>query len=414
MTPLPRLNACRFNALLAATAAAAVLVSGCKDDPPPAVVAGTPAKAVAGKEDSHGKDDGLGKEEAGHAEGKAIRLSEDEQRVAGVRVEPVEVQEVADQLVVTATIQANQDRLARLAPRVPGRIVGIAANLGDRVSAGQVLARLDSIEVGEARSSYAQLESEARVARGNMERAERLQAEQVVSQKDYLRARAEHEKAQAALRAAGDKLTMLGLGGDKADGLSTFPLAAPFGGTVIEKHAVLGELAQPDKPIFGIADLSVLWIEASLPEKDLPRVKVGDAAFISVAAYPGERISGKLTYLGSVMDKETRTLRSRIEVRNADGRLKPEMFATAAIQTRSMGKAIVLPDEALVLVSGQQTVFVQDSDGFEPRTVEAGDRLQGRTVVKAGLKPGERVVTAGTYALKARMLKSLIGEGHAH
>lgn len=350
-----------------------------------------------------------------HEEEGAIKLTDDEIKTAGVRVEPVQEQELSDQLVVTATIQANQDRLARLAPRVPGRVTSVRAQLGERTAAGHVLAILDSIEVGEARSAHAQAQSEARVTQANLERAERLQAEQIVSQKDLLRARAEHDKAWAALAAAADKLAMLGISGPRsAGGVSVFALTAPFAGTVIEKKAVVGELAQPDKALFSIADLSVVWIEANLMEKDLARVKVGDEAIVTVEAYPKEQFKGRLTYIGGMLDKETRTIRGRIEVRNADGRLKPEMFASAAIQTASKARAIVLPEDAVVLVSGQPTVFIEEHGGFEPRPVELGPRLQGRVVAKAGLKPDELVVVSGTYALKARLLKGQIGEGHAH
>ena len=163
-----------------------------------------------------------------------------------------------------------------------------------------------------------------------------------------------------------------------------------------------------------MADLSTLWIEANLFEKDLGRVGVGAGAVVTVAAYPNEAFQGKLTYIAAVVDKETRTVQARVEVANPDGRLKPEMFATAAIRTGGKGKGLLLPEEAVVLMQGQPTVFVEEHGGFEPRAVELGDKLRGRVVVKAGLQAGERVVTAGTYALKARIMKSQLGEGHAH
>ncbi|MFZ5474227.1 MAG: efflux RND transporter periplasmic adaptor subunit, partial [Pseudomonadota bacterium] len=165
---------------------------------------------------------------------------------------------------------------------------------------------------------------------------------------------------------------------------------------------------------------SRLWIEANLFEKDLGRVKVGADAVVTVAAYPDEAFRGKLTYIAAVVDKETRTVQARVEVANPDGRLKPEMFATAAIATNGTRgkeakvKALVLPEEAVVLMQGQPTVFIEEHGGFEPRAVELGEKLRGRVVVKNGLAAGDKVVTAGTYALKARVMKSQLGEGHAH
>jgi cobalt-zinc-cadmium efflux system membrane fusion protein len=359
--------------------------------------------------------------EAGHGEGETLKLSAEAIEAAGIKVEELAAQEISEQLTVTATIRPNQDRITHVAPRVPGRIVKVQANLGDQVKAGQTLAVLDSLEVGEAHSAYLQAKTQLAVTKADFERAEKLHGDQIIAQKDHLRAHAEYEKAKASSAAAGDKLRMLGVNAAPADdgrAVSTFPLSTPFAGTVIEKHAILGELAPPDKPVFTVADLSRLWIEANLFEKDLGRVKTGADVAVTVDAYPGETFQGKLTYIAAVVDKETRTVQARVEVANPGGRLKPEMFATAAIATNGIGgkdskvKALILPEGAVVLMQGQPTVFIEEHGGFEPRVVELGEKLRGRVVVKNGLKAGERVVTAGTYALKARLLKSQIGDSH--
>ncbi len=376
------------------------VLAGCGDQSP------APKEGVAPSEQA-GKPDTEKQPEKGEEHG--LRLSEEEAQRAGIKVQKLEPQERAEQIVVTATIQANQDKLAHVAPRVPGRIVKVRANLGDKVKRGQPLAVLDSIELGEARSAYLQAASEASVAQAGFERAERLQADNIIPEKEFLRARAEHEKAHASLRAAADKLRMMGVAPEKLAG-STFPLTAPFAGTVIEKKAVLGELAPVDQSLFTVADLSTLWIEANLFEKDLAKVKAGAQASVTVSAYPGVVYKGRLTYISSVMDKETRTVKARVEVPNPDGRLKPEMFATAAIHTGSSMKALLLPEDAVLLVQGQPTVFVAEQGGFEPRAVEVGDRGQGMAVIKSGIEPGEAVVVSGAYALKARLLKSQIGD----
>ena len=114
-----------------------------------------------------------------------------------------------------------------------------------------------------------------------------------------------------------------------------------------------------------------------------------------------------------MLDKDTRTIAARIEVANADGRLKPEMFATATIEAGSDKRDVIsLPDAAVVLLEGQPTVFVYEQGAYEARQVEPGERIGGRTVLKSGVKAGDRVVTSGAYALKARKLKSQLGHGH--
>lgn len=349
-----------------------------------------------------------------HSGSGRLSLTTDEATAAGVRLEPIKRETVVDQLVLTATIRANQDRIAHVAPRVSARIVKVNANLGDRVKTKQALALLDSIELGEAFSSYRQSQSQLALASADFERARRLWADQIIPEKDYLRARSEFEKARTAVQAAGDKLRLLDAAPPDAgrESSSVFAVHAPFAGTVIEKHAILGELAQPDKEIFVVADLSSLWIEANLFEKDLARVRIGAPAAVSVSAYPGEVFRGTLTYISSTVDKETRAVPARVEVPNPDGRLKPEMFATASIDTPATREAMLVPQDAVLLVDGQPTVFVRNGEHFEPRPVELGEKTGTRVVVTRGLGEGESVVTAGAYALKARLLKSRIGDSH--
>ena len=370
----------------------------------------TRTEAEKTKDEEHGK----GEKKDEHGAEVRLKLSTEDIKTAGIKVEELKAQSLVDQVVLTATIRANQDRIAHVAPRVSARIVNVSANLGDRVKKGQVLALLDSIELGEAHSTYRQAQSQFSLAKSDFERAQKLKADEIIPEKDYLRARSEYEKAKAGLQAVSDKLRLLDAAHQESEQgpASIFSVHAPFAGTVIEKHAILGELAQPDKQIFIVADLSMLWIEANLFEKDLARVKVGAPATISVSAYPGEVFRGRLTYISSTVDKESRAVQARVEVPNPDGRLKPEMFATASIDTASTSKALTLPQEAVLLINGQAGAFVQEAGGFEPRAVELGEKVGGRVVVRSGVKEGEQIVGAGAYALKARMLKSQIGDAH--
>ena len=397
-------------AALAMILAAALTLSACGGGKPEAEAKAVPEKAAA-KGDEHGDKDG-------------IKLSEEEAHRAGIKLETLAAQAVVDSVTVTATIQANQDRVARVAPRVEGRITGVTANLGDRVRPGQALASLDSLVIGEAASAWVQAQSSYRVAEADFKRSESLNAEEIIPKKEFLRAQSEFEKAAVSLRAAEDKLRLLGVAPQKGDAHgqrahieSVFAVTAPFAGTIVERKAALGQLATPSEPLFVVADLSKVWIEADLTEALLSRVRVGADATVTTDAYPGERFSGRVTYVASMLDKEKRTIPARIEVDNKDGRLKPEMFATATITSsgaaaKPAADVLTVPDAAIVLMQGVPSVFVFENGGYEQRAIEPGDKLGGRTVVKSGLKAGEQVVGAGTYALKARVLKSQIGDEH--
>jgi len=369
----------------------------------------------AAEGDKHAEHAGEKKAEEGHAEGaEELTLTAEEAERAGVKVEAIKSEPLGETLQVTATIRPDQDRLARVAPRIEGRITSAPAKLGDRVRAGQTLATLDSVDVAEAHATWTQAQAELRIAEADFKRAESLNAEEIIPRKDFLRAQADRDKAAAAVRNAADRLRLLG-GAQAASGsgVASFAVTAPFAGTVIEKKVTLGELGNPSESMFTVADLSRVWIQADLPEAALAKVRIGANATVTVPAYPGDTFSGRVSHIGAMLDKDTRTIAARIEVANADGRLKPEMFATATIEADGDKREVIaLPDAAVVLLEGQPTVFVYEQGAYEARQVEPGERVGGRTLLKSGVKVGDQVVTSGAYALKARKLKSQLGHGH--
>jgi len=400
-------------AMLLLTLALAGALAACGKSPAKdehAAEGGKPAAHAGEKKDAHG-----GEKKDEHAEGKEeLTLTSDEALRAGVKVEEAKSQLTGESVVVTATIRPDQERLAKVAPRIEGRVTAAPVKLGEQVRAGQTLATLDSVAVGEAHAAWVHAQSELRISEADFNRAQALDRDEIIPRKDFVRAQSDRDKAAAALRAAADRLRLLGGQTHPAGAsVSGFAVTAPFAGTVIEKKLTLGDLANPSEPLFTVADLSRVWILADLPEASLAKVRVGAKASVSVAAYPGEVFRGTVGHIGATLSKESRTVAARIEIANADGRLKPEMFATATIEAGGkQSEAISLPDAAIVLLAGQPTVFVFEQGAYEARLVEPGERLAGRTVLRSGLKSGEQVVTAGAYALKARLLKSQLGHGH--
>lgn len=341
--------------------------------------------------------------------GKPLVLKAEDIKQAGIKTELVQVQMTDELISLTATVTPNQQKIARVSPRISGRIATVLVVQGAHVTVGQLLGVLESSELGDARSAYSQAKSETDVALAALIRADSLAREEIIAQKELVRARADAERARATLRAAEDKLRLLGVVPSddlKRGAYAAYPLTAPFAGTVIERKAVVGEVAQSNEPLFTVADLSYLWLEADVFEKDLGKLSVGAPARISLSAYPDHVFSGKLTYLGDTMDKTTRTVKARIEAPNNDGKLKPGMFATVGLRSNATAQAIVVPEQAVVLYQGHSAVFIESQGGFIPRVVEPGSAIGQKVPIKAGLSPGERVVVAGTYELKARLLKS--------
>lgn len=348
------------------------------------------------------------------SEQEPLQLDADTVRRAGIKVERLEQKDYAATLGAFGTVGPNRNSFARVTAPVAGRLVGINVDLGTQVRANTALATLESPELAEARTTFNQNQTELDLARINLDRARKLSADASIAQKDFLRAQADYERAQAALTASEAKLKTLNVPARAPEGMSpaNLTMAAPIAGSVVERTAVLGEYAQAYQALFTIADLSTVWVEASIYERDLPGIAVGAKATVTVSAYPDRQFDGQVTYVASILDKDTRTATARIEVANADGALRPGLFANISIEKPERRPALRVPEGALVLLQGQTTAFVAEGKGFEPRPVEIGERIGGMAAIKSGLEAGDQVVVSGAYALKARLLKSQLGEGH--
>jgi multidrug efflux pump subunit AcrA (membrane-fusion protein) len=188
-------------------------------------------------------------------------------------------------------------------------------------------------------------------------------------------------------------------------------LKAPIDGVITERMSTVGELIGKDTEIYKISDPTDLWVLAEIKERDIAAVQVGQEAAFSVLAYPGVTFQGKVMLLGNRVEKESRTLEIRIEVSNADGRLKPGMFADVAIATTALQDVLVVSDLALQTMDDAQVVFVALSDTkFEKRVVKIGLEQHGRVQLLEGITAGERVVTEGSFILKSELLKGELGE----
>ncbi len=188
-------------------------------------------------------------------------------------------------------------------------------------------------------------------------------------------------------------------------------LKAPIDGVIIERNATVGELVDKGREVFTISDPTRLWAIAEIKERDIAAVKVGQEATFTVLPYPQELFRGKVILVGNQVEAASRTLEVRIAVDNADGRLKPGMFADVGIVTTILDNVLLIPDSALQTDGDSQIVFVAlDGNKFEKRVVKLGEEQQGRVQVLAGLKAGEQIATEGSFILKSEMLKGELGE----
>lgn len=312
-------------------------------------------------------------------------------------------------------ILVNENRLAHLSARVPGRIVAVYANLGDKVKAGDQLLLLDSPAFGEAQLEYRKARNAVSVSEKALERAQALLDRGAIGAGEQQRREADHENARADLQEAEEKLHLLGMTEREIQRLAAkilphaevaqVSLRAPFRGEVIERNATNGEVIDPNKMLFTVADLSTVWVRADFPEHQAGRLKTGLTIEVRVSAYPDTTFRGTITYVGAVIDPATRTIMARADVANPDGRLRAEMFADVLLVAGEQS-VLSVPHTAVQQMGDRQVVFVvRGPRRFELREVTLGQTATEYVQIITGLVAGDEVVTQGSYALKSELLR---------
>jgi cobalt-zinc-cadmium efflux system membrane fusion protein len=351
-----------------------------------------------------------------HAEDEAlVTLSERAVQRSGIQVEQVTLGSVVGTVDAPAEVQLNPDRTAHVSPLVAGQLREVRATLGDTVEAGQTLAVLRSVELGQARAEYARTRAMEDVAETNYERQARLSAEGIASERSLLEAELRLNEAEAEREAARARLQVYGIEGGSGPDMT---LEAPIDGVVIARHATPGENVQPADNLFTVADLSTVWVVGRIYEQHITSVEVGMPARLSLRAYPGRSWSGVVSYVATGLDERTRTLAARVEVENADGTLRPGLFGTLALRAaRSTEGAVpTVPESAVQELRGRPVVFTPAEGPHTYRAVPVvlGARSAERVEVLEGLTDDARVVVRGAFILKSELLRGELGEGHAH
>ena len=373
------------------------------------------------EEAGHASKDGGHKDEHGHGahnegeehdehEERRLKLTEEQMRKAGIAVQaagPAKLQAAAE---FPGEIRFNEDRTAHVVPRLAGVAEQVAANLGQSVNKGQVLAVIASTSLAEQRSELLTAQRRRASARVTFEREKKLWQEKISAEQDYLQAQSELQEADIAVQNATQKLAAVGATGS-ASGLNRFEIRAPFDGTVVEKHLTLGEAVKEDASIFTISDLRTVWAEFSVAPKDLATVRVGQRVKVSSTAFQSE-VEGTISYVGALLGEQTRTARARVTLTNPEGAWRPGLFVTVSVYGENQEVSLALPADAVQSIENEPMVFKAVPGGFEASPVKIG-RSDGRTVeVLGGLEPGEQVASKNTFVLKSELGKASAGHEH--
>lgn len=349
---------------------------------------------------------------AGEARG-SIALSADALRKNQIEVVEVRRQRLARDVEVVGSVGLAANYHAEIGPLIPGRIISIKAQVGERVQTGQVLAELESSEVGQAQAAYLTARATSLAAQTNLRRERELAERKVSSERERELAEAAAITEQAQLAAATQRLRALGLRQVDIKQITEaragiVPLCSPIDGTIITRSISLGQAVQPATDAFSVANLSQLWVQLDLFEKDLPYVHPDQRAEIRTEVYPGRSFPARVAYIGQLIDEKTRTAPVRIEFDNKEGLFRPGQFVTATLQgdpSRVTNEVLAVPRKAVLTVEGKPLVFVQDGAGFSKRAIELGASGGQLIEVRAGLSVGEKIAVDGGFLLKSELLR---------
>jgi cobalt-zinc-cadmium efflux system membrane fusion protein len=297
-------------------------------------------------------------------------------------------------------VESDPARTVAVLPAGGGRVQALKVGLGDRVQRGQVLAVIDSPDVAQAYADNDRAASAARLAARNLKRAEEQFQIGAAAQRDLDQSRSDNEQAAAEYARTRTRLRAMGAAEDARANARLLSVRAPVAGSVTALATAPGALINDvTQSIMSIADLSVIWVTAQVAEKDLAGLAAGQDAEVSVAAYPGRTLHGKVLFVSDVLEPDSRRNRTRIAFANPDYALKPNMFATVTLHGAARSR-VVLPSSALLMNNDRTSVFVATAPWtFERRTVEPLLETSSQVAIAAGVRPGEQVVVRGGILL---------------
>jgi cobalt-zinc-cadmium efflux system membrane fusion protein len=372
--------------------------------------------------DDHGHEEGGHGGHDEHGE-EAVRFDAATLEEFGIVIQEAGPGAIGETIRLPGEVVFNADRVAHVTPSVTGIVRQVNQSVGDRVEAGEVMAVLTSRELAAARSEYLGAKARLELERETLEREERLVEDRIGTQRDLLEARKAVREEEIALNLAEQNLHALGQTQAEVDALdestemnlNEYELRAPFGGLVIAREATQGEVVseEPEEPPFIVAEVSSVWVNLSVYQRDLTSVKPGMDVRIDFG-HGIPSASGKISFVSPSLDEETRTATARIVLDNEQGQWRPGLFVTGRVTSGEESVAVVVPETALQEVEGQTAVFIQDEDGFELRQVVVGRRGKDTVEIVEGLEAGQRFVSQNGFAIKAEMEKGSFGDGHNH
>ncbi|MCG9874779.1 MAG: efflux RND transporter periplasmic adaptor subunit [Leptospiraceae bacterium] len=350
-----------------------------------------------------------------------FRLSEDSRYKIPIQIAEASNEEFNSAIELTGEITADPDNTQTIGTRLKGKVLEIRKKEGDPVRKGDILVVMDSPEVARLKSKYLTSLAKLQATQKNTERIKELVKIKLAADQEARNAEAESLTWEMEVKADKENLIMNdipipknNLDSQSADSNQNTKiyLRSSINGTLIMRHVSPGNIVAENTIFVTVANLNNVWFAARAFENDLKFLKLGENVKVSINAYPDQIFTGKLSFIGSSIEKETRSIPARITLNNSNNLLKIGLFGKALLNVDSIKQdKILIPDSCLLTINGKDGVFIQINDlTYEWKEIKLGG-TQGKLIsIEEGLKNGDKIVSSGAYSLKAIYLKHTFGE----
>lgn len=373
---------------------------------------------------------------------------------AGIDVDVIQEHPMVEAITANGELIFDPNRVGHLSSRVSGNVAAVFKTVGDQVAAGDVLALIDSSQVGQTKSQFLQAAVQHKLRKSTLERLRPIATIGVVAQRSLIEAEASFQESEVTLIASRQAFANLGF--DLPEGLeqrdsqsiadelrflgvpksalaalpatlrtaNLLPLRAPYDGVLIASRVVVGEVVDPTKVLFSVSDPRRMWLMLNVRQEEAKYIRIGQAVRFRDQTIDRD-VTGRVSWISPAVDEQTRTLQVRVAIANEDGSLRDKTFGAGRIILREEPKAIVAPLDAVQSTPDASYVFVRDKNFFDEkspkvfhaRQVRLGARDNQYVELLAGVLPGEVVVSKGSNVLLGQVLRGALGAGcgcHEH
>jgi|GEM_PF-219907 len=419
--------------------AATLTVAGCSDtsgQPAPPPNNQTSEKAAQHGADKHNENDSeqakVNESTAGQNEHEgegekspdSVHLTPAQRDRLDIRIREAESGSATAVVSAPATVAFDSDRVARIGPRLNAKVLKVTADLGARVKAGDTVAILDSVALGQSKAAYLTAAARYQTRLAAYRRNKKLADDKIISDATLLESRAEYSQARAEREAARAELKLYGIneaaiddiGTNNGPPLSRYPLTTPMAGVVQRRDLVPGQSVSANETPIHVVDNSRMWVIIEADEQSLGRLQTGLTVKLNVRPLPDQTFTGEVNWISAELDAQSRTVRVRATVDNPDGVLKTGMFGTARIQTQSERQFALIPIDAVQSMGERSIVFVPGDEpgAFRAVPVVLGAEGGGQIEVRQGLSAGDAIVATGSFDLASVLTAGGRSAAHSH